>query len=185
METPASPIAIITGGTSGIGLACARRLLSAGHRVAVFSQQNRRVEEARTVLATSFGEDNVIADTVDIRSAEEIARFVRYVVDQWGTPSVLVCSAGYSPKRNGTRTRFEEIPSTNGTTSFPSISRERWCAARRSLRLWLPKDTGGLSSSDRSQREPCRGSPVRVTSSRRRDLLVSRAHSSTNMQVKV
>jgi 3-oxoacyl-[acyl-carrier protein] reductase len=106
---PSLPIAIVTGGTSGIGLACARRLLSSGHRVALFSQQSYRVDEAKALLTSCFDADNVIAETVDIRNVGAIARFVRTVIDRWGAPSVLVCSAGYSPKRNGTPARFDEI----------------------------------------------------------------------------
>jgi len=104
-----SPIAIVTGGTSGIGLACARRLLSSGYRVALFSQQNYRVDEAKAQLTSDFERDNVIAETVDIRDSDAVVRFVRTVIDRWGSPSVLICSAGYSPKRKGAPARFDEI----------------------------------------------------------------------------
>lgn len=105
-----SPIAIVTGGTSGIGLACAQRLLTVGFRVAVFSQQRGRVSETGVALVERFGRDNVIAAAVDIRHPSEVEAFVQMVADQWGPPSVLVCNAGYSPKRKGARLRFDEIP---------------------------------------------------------------------------
>jgi 3-oxoacyl-[acyl-carrier protein] reductase len=110
MEAPAAPIAIVTGGTSGIGLACAQRLLTTGHRVAIFSQQASRVAEASAMLIDRFGNEQVYAETVDIRRGVEVERFFGRVRERWGLPSVLVCSAGYSPKRKGARLRFHDIP---------------------------------------------------------------------------
>ncbi len=107
---PTAPIAIVTGGTSGIGLACARRFLSSGYRVALFSQQDYRVDEAKAQLTSDFDRDNVIAETVDIRDRDAVAWFIRTVIDRWGAPSALICSAGYSPKRNGAPARFDDIP---------------------------------------------------------------------------
>ena len=54
-------VAVVTGGTTGIGLACAQRLLRSGHRVAVFSQNREKVYRARRLLTESFSDDRVIA----------------------------------------------------------------------------------------------------------------------------
>lgn len=110
MSEVGSPITVVTGGTSGIGLACAQKFLTNGHRVAIFSQQASRVAEARSSLVDRFGKDHVYAETVDIRQRTDVKRFMANVRDRWGAPSILVCSAGFSPKRSGTRLRFHEIP---------------------------------------------------------------------------
>ncbi|MER8887743.1 3-oxoacyl-ACP reductase FabG, partial [Mesorhizobium sp. M0816] len=96
--------------TTGIGLACAEHLLTTGHRVAVFSQQAPRVDEARESLSRQFGVDNVLAETVDLRQHESLAGFFDKVRTTWSSPTVLVCNAGFSPKRGGQRLAFDAIP---------------------------------------------------------------------------
>ena len=68
-------VAVVTGGTTGIGLACAQRLLRSGHRVAVFSQNREKVDHARRLLVEAFGADRVIAAEVDIRNLDALERF--------------------------------------------------------------------------------------------------------------
>ncbi|WP_117194052.1 SDR family NAD(P)-dependent oxidoreductase [Rhizobium terrae] len=101
--------AIVTGGTTGIGLACAHKLLSTGHRVAVFSQNNEKVDKAYSELARAFGDHRVHAATVDIRNHEAVNLFFKEVTSLWEPPQVLVCNAGWSPKPNGKRTEFSRI----------------------------------------------------------------------------
>ncbi|MDX0481922.1 SDR family oxidoreductase [Sinorhizobium medicae] len=103
-------IAVVTGGTTGIGLTCAEHLLASGHRVALFSQQPARVEEARKSLSGKFGVDNVLAEIVDLRQPEALVRFFEKVSTTWGSPAVLVCNAGFSPKHGGQRLAFDAIP---------------------------------------------------------------------------
>jgi 3-oxoacyl-[acyl-carrier protein] reductase len=99
-------VAVVTGGTTGIGLACAQRLLRSGHRVAVFSQNREKVDHARRLLVEAFGADRVIAAEVDIRNLDALERFFVKVKSLWEHPKVLVLNAGSSPKSNGKRTAF-------------------------------------------------------------------------------
>ncbi|MDW9819534.1 SDR family oxidoreductase [Sinorhizobium meliloti] len=103
------PVAIVSGGTAGIGLACTEHLLAAGHRVAVFSQQPTHVDEARESFSRKFGKDAVLAETVDLRQADDLARFFEKVRTTWSSPTVLVCNAGFSPKRDGQSLTFDAI----------------------------------------------------------------------------
>lgn len=103
-------IAVVTGGTSGIGLACAEHLLATGHRVAVFSTQAARVDMAREDLSRRFGVDNVLSETVDLHDPDALTAFFEKVRTTWSSPSVLVCNAGFSPKRSGHRLAFDAIP---------------------------------------------------------------------------
>ncbi|CCM80280.1 3-oxoacyl-ACP reductase FabG [Rhizobium mesoamericanum] len=111
MSAAANPrSAVVTGGTRGIGLACAEHLLATGHRVAIFSTQAARVEKAREDLSRKFGADNVIAVTVDLRQPDALAGFFDNVRATWSSPAVLVCNAGFSPKHDGKRLAFDAIP---------------------------------------------------------------------------
>ena len=99
MSADCSPhIAVISGGTTGIGLATAFRLLKAGHRVAVFSHGRESVVAAGAALAEAFGPKRSIARQVDLRDPAAVKQFFVEVADVWGPPGILVCNAGISPK---------------------------------------------------------------------------------------
>ncbi|CCM80263.1 3-oxoacyl-ACP reductase FabG [Rhizobium mesoamericanum] len=107
---PPTKTSIVTGGTAGIGLACAEHLLASGHRVAVFGTQMARVEKARADLSHKFGTEKVIAEAVDLRERDALTAFFDHVERTWSSPDVLVCNAGLSPKHEGKRLKFDAIP---------------------------------------------------------------------------
>ncbi|ULR47566.1 3-oxoacyl-ACP reductase FabG [Rhizobium sp. K102] len=99
MSADCSPhVAVISGGTTGIGLATAFRLLKAGYRVAVFSHGRESVMTAGAALAEAFGLERSIARQVDLRDPAAVAQFFGEVADVWGPPGNLICNAGISPK---------------------------------------------------------------------------------------
>ncbi|TIO04233.1 3-oxoacyl-ACP reductase FabG [Mesorhizobium sp.] len=102
-------IAVITGGTSGIGLATAHRLLCRNYRVAVFSQRRENVEAARDELAKEFGTERVFARPVDLAVPAQIEDFFIELGAKWGSPQALVCNAGVSPKGRDGATPFNQI----------------------------------------------------------------------------
>ncbi|API55720.1 SDR family oxidoreductase [Rhizobium leguminosarum] len=91
-------VAVISGGTTGIGLATAFRLLRAGHRVAVFSHGEASVMDAGAALAEAFGPERSLARRVDLREPSAISSFFGEVARDLGAPGILVCNAGISPK---------------------------------------------------------------------------------------
>ncbi|WP_184377531.1 3-oxoacyl-ACP reductase FabG [Rhizobium sp. BK619] len=99
MSADCSPhVAVISGGTTGIGLATAFRLLEAGHRVAVFSHGRESVMAAGAALAEAFGPESSIARQVDLREPAAVTQFFGEVARILGPPEILVCNAGISPK---------------------------------------------------------------------------------------
>jgi len=77
----------ITGGSRGIGLAVARRVLSQGHRVAVLA---RRVDKS---LAGELG-DRALCVPGDVSDPESMQRAADKVAEAWGGIDVLVNNAG-------------------------------------------------------------------------------------------
>lgn len=104
------PVAVVSGGSSGIGLASVEALLEAGWAVALFSQQPPHVDRARETLQTRFGAGNVLAGTLDLRDAAAVSIFFDKVASVFGRVDALVCNAGFSPKRPEGRAPLAEIP---------------------------------------------------------------------------
>ncbi|MER6539540.1 3-oxoacyl-ACP reductase FabG [Streptomyces sp900105755] len=87
-------VALVSGATSGIGLAAARLLARQGHRVFIGSRDAGNVE--RTVKELRAEGLDVDGTTLDVRSALSIETFVRAAVERYGTVDVLVNNAGRS-----------------------------------------------------------------------------------------
>jgi NAD(P)-dependent dehydrogenase (short-subunit alcohol dehydrogenase family) len=83
--------ALITGGTSGIGLATARRLLAEGARVAINGRDAERMETALALLA---GLGDVIGICADISDERQVAELLRETLAVFGPVDVLVNGAG-------------------------------------------------------------------------------------------
>lgn len=87
-------VAVVTGGSSGIGLAVARLLLAESARVAICGRDSERLEAARQNLASRPGAD-VLARRCDVRDGAEVNAFAR-AVGEWsgGSVDLLVNNAG-------------------------------------------------------------------------------------------
>jgi NAD(P)-dependent dehydrogenase (short-subunit alcohol dehydrogenase family) len=80
--------ALVTGGSKGIGLACAKALAAEGARIAICSRSRANVDAALAGLPGAFGM------TADLRSPDEAAKVVETVSRELGPLDILVTSAG-------------------------------------------------------------------------------------------
>ena len=88
----AKPAAIVTGASSGIGLAIARMLGQEGFGVTVVARRSQKLEAAAEQLR---GEDlDVGPVAADVSSEEDIRAVVHGHRDRWGRLDVLVNNAG-------------------------------------------------------------------------------------------
>jgi NAD(P)-dependent dehydrogenase (short-subunit alcohol dehydrogenase family) len=85
---------LITGGSKGIGLACARAFLVEGALVAIVSRSRENLEEAKKNLGPVY---TVAADLADAAAA---AAMVERVEKEFGAVDVLVNSAGAAKRTN-------------------------------------------------------------------------------------
>ncbi|HUN35967.1 MAG TPA: SDR family oxidoreductase [Trebonia sp.] len=99
MRGLAGRAAVVTGGGSGLGAACAARLAAEGCAVALL---DLRAEAAEVVAAdiTARG-GRAVAIDCDVTSEDSVARAVGRCADELGGPRLLVNSAGIAPGEGG------------------------------------------------------------------------------------
>ena len=107
-------VALITGGTSGIGLSTASLLLESGARVALIG---RRIEKGQVALAqlAEYG-DKVCFVQGDISKTGECQQVVEQTVANWGRLDIVINSAGtYMEKaiRDVTEEDFDQMMNSN------------------------------------------------------------------------
>ena len=85
-------IAIVTGGTTGIGLACAKALVARGHRVAIGAR--RAGDAAVKAEVHRVVGDSVMLAALDVAERVSVDGFVASVRDALGPPTILVNAAG-------------------------------------------------------------------------------------------
>jgi NAD(P)-dependent dehydrogenase (short-subunit alcohol dehydrogenase family) len=83
-------VALVTGGTSGIGLATARAFLEAGARVVIAS----RSEDAGRAASASLGRERAVFVRADVRDEASVANLVRRAVELCGRVDVAFNCAG-------------------------------------------------------------------------------------------
>lgn len=96
-------VALVTGAGSGIGRAAARRLASAGARVAALSRSQDEVAAVVAEIERAGGE--VMGITADISVVENMQRACREVEQRWGRLDIIFANAGI----NGTWAPIEDL----------------------------------------------------------------------------
>ena len=91
-----TPVAIITGGGSGIGLGIARALLREKVSVCLMGRTLSRLEEARqTLIAEGAGtEDQVMLCAGDLSAEGDAERAVDDTMQRWGRIDIVINNAG-------------------------------------------------------------------------------------------
>ncbi|WP_372916908.1 SDR family oxidoreductase [Salegentibacter sp.] len=91
MKSLENKVALITGGSKGIGFGVAKSLLDLGMKVAITS---RSLENAKKAAAKLGNEDKVLALEADVRDFKSQQKAVDSLIDKWGQLDVLIANAG-------------------------------------------------------------------------------------------
>jgi NAD(P)-dependent dehydrogenase (short-subunit alcohol dehydrogenase family) len=86
--------AVVTGGSSGIGLATAGLLLQAGAAVAICGRDADRLRTAEAGLRERFPQGRVFAQTCNVLDAAQVQAFAAETERALGAASILVNNAG-------------------------------------------------------------------------------------------
>lgn len=131
-------VALVTGGSRGIGAACARALAAAGYDVAV-GYAGDAAGAAQTVAAVEAAGRRAIAHRADVSDEEQAAALVAAAEDALGPLDALVLNAGIT--RDGLAVRmsaddWNAVIDTNLTGAF--------FTARPALRGMLRRRAGSI-----------------------------------------
>ena len=86
-------VALVTGGSRGIGRAIALRLAGSGHKVAVnFSSDSTAADEVVDEIAAGGGQ--AVALKANVSDTEDVTGLIEAVTETLGPPAVLVNNAG-------------------------------------------------------------------------------------------
>lgn len=84
-------IILLTGASSGIGEATARRLVQVGHQLVIGARRIERLQALRDEL----GSIDCLA--IDVTQAEDLAKMAQFALQQYGRIDVLINNAGVMP----------------------------------------------------------------------------------------
>ena len=89
-----SKVIIITGASSGIGLACARLFAGSGFKVVLASRNIQRLLEIQNELLCFNG--NILAIKTDITNEEDCKRLIQLTLERFQCIDILINNAGIS-----------------------------------------------------------------------------------------
>ena len=117
------PVCLITGGSSGIGLATARKFYDSGYRVAICGRSQQRLDEAAELIS-----DNALVDSkqlltvvADLDQTDQAKVFAQQSLEHFGRIDVLINNAGVAPLSPFgaiTEDSFEQLVNVNVRSNF-------------------------------------------------------------------
>jgi NAD(P)-dependent dehydrogenase (short-subunit alcohol dehydrogenase family) len=116
-------LALITGGSRGLGLVLARHVCAQGGSVALIARDPDELARAKADLTARGGE--VLAIECDLLDATQIGTAVRQIIDRFGKIDVLINNAGIievGPLEHMTREDFERAMRLHFWGPFELIS---------------------------------------------------------------
>ena len=86
--------AVVTGGSAGIGIECARLFLGAGANVAICGRDAEMLANAVAELTNDNSKDRIIGESCDVLSKSQTDKFAARVGSRFGGADMLINNAG-------------------------------------------------------------------------------------------
>ena len=125
-------VALVTGGATGIGAACCRRLASEGFRVGIhYRSSAEKAEKLVAEIPDAFGV------RADLTQREEVDALVKSIKEQAGGVDVLVNNAGYNVNAPMLTMNLEQYD------AVAQIARGTWYLSKMVLRRFMFRKSAG------------------------------------------
>lgn len=114
-------VAVITGGSSGIGLATARRFVEEGAHVVITGRRDKELKEAAALIG-----DNVTTVMGDVSRLEDLDRLYAVVKEEHGHIDILFANAGagtIAPLAAATEAHFDQTFDVNVKGLFFTVQK--------------------------------------------------------------
>jgi Tropinone reductase 1 len=119
-------LALVTGGSAGIGLAIVRELLGFGAQVLAVARDGAALEQVREELAEEFGDDRIFALAADVADDEQRREILDWIEDRDEGLNILVNNAGGNLTRASTDYTEDEWRSIFEVNLFSAFELSRY-----------------------------------------------------------
>ncbi|MGQ0649924.1 MAG: SDR family oxidoreductase [Gemmatimonadaceae bacterium] len=128
-------IALVTGASSGLGLAIARELSQEGASVAMVARRQDVLQRESSAIAAATGH-RVLPVVADVTHRDEIQRVVEFVIDSFGEVDILIANAGGPPSTTFDSTTEEQYLAALNLNLLSSIRLAHACVPGMRARKW-------------------------------------------------
>lgn len=87
-------VAIVSGGSSGLGLETARKLAKNGARVIIASRNKAKLEKAKRNIISDTGNLNIDYGQIDLASLKSVRSFANYIIQNESRLDILINNVG-------------------------------------------------------------------------------------------
>lgn len=117
-------VAVVTGGTRGIGYAIVKKYLENGAKVILFGSREETVNKALTSLEKENSSWDVSGYFPNLMNAEEVEKTINQIKEQYGRIDILVNNAGISDSTkidDYTAEQFSKVMQLNVNAIFNAV----------------------------------------------------------------
>lgn len=114
------PVAIISGGASGIGFALAK-ILAPTHHLLLIGRDSERLNNALDILSNEYGASATII-SADITQRHNIKKIIDQTMSEFKTVDYVIAAAGFVRPHFFDQSRFEDHQSAMAVNYFGTIS---------------------------------------------------------------
>ena len=128
-------VALVSGASSGLGLAIARELANEGARVAMVARRKDLLNREATAI-NAAGRGQAVAIAGDVSHRDDVLRVVQAVERQLGPVDILVANAGGPPSTTFDSTTDEQYLSAINLNLLSSVRLAHACVPGMRSRKW-------------------------------------------------
>ncbi|MFW5904452.1 MAG: SDR family oxidoreductase [Candidatus Saliniplasma sp.] len=121
MENLKGKAALVTGGSSGIGKAVAKRLAEEGCNLVLVARDEKKLKKVKRSIKQDHPETNISTAPTDIRDEDQVKDMVKICLNDMGRLDILVNNAGiirYGELENFSTKDFHDVMETNVYGTF-------------------------------------------------------------------